>query len=128
MEKLKDIVKVPYYYVGACPNCDSEATGRFIPYYRDADLDYVIQNSLKNGELVAVGDEHEHGNLFCNDCGNVWYGPVKRVFLSLNEIEYQRFVRDTDRILAERKAIKEQEETTEKGGVMTAYKKFMGRL
>lgn len=121
-------IHLPYYYVGRCPDCGSRATGRFVRNHRETDMDYIIESSLKNGELVAPTNDINGENLFCNDCGNIWYGKVDFKWLSLGQIQEERSVRHTEELLIARHQHKEEEQ--EGKGILkkNIFTKFIGKI
>ena len=44
---------MPYYYVPSCPKCGSVITGRFVRARNDNDADWIIDESLRHGEIVS---------------------------------------------------------------------------
>ena len=91
---LKKLIRKPYYYVPACPCCQSMSTGYYVK--EDAiDHSFNTREALKNGELVLPTKEIPYNNAFCLKCGFEWHHQLKVKFLSLAEIEEQKKVRDT---------------------------------
>lgn len=96
----KKLVHKAYYYVPDCPECGSHRTGRFFKDRLTADTDWIINDALKNGELMEPAPEIDpEKQLFCLDCCHTWTEPVYMRLLSLNEIEEEKRRRGTFDIL-----------------------------
>ena len=107
-QKWKNLKIHSYYYVPVCPVCGSQMTGRFILDHRTNDINYIINDALKHGELVRpVGEIPEHKNAFCVECDNEWLADIKFMFISKNQLSEEKRERNTYEILKER--IEEQE-------------------
>lgn len=91
---LKKLIKKPYYYVPACPCCNSFATGYYVKE-NSIDPSFNEREGLKNGELLIAVKEVPNENAFCLDCGFSWHQVLKAKFLSLAEIEEQKQLRKT---------------------------------
>ena len=89
-----------YYMVPPCPECGSRRTGRFIRQpFRQLDQEYVMQESLKNGEIVLLKIEVPEKNAFCTDCGYTWKADISLLRISSDEMEAERMRRGTDKLL-----------------------------
>ena len=99
MLNIESLIKKPYYYVPPCPRCESRMTGRFVQAHKAADTEWVINESLKNGELVEAVPEVGKFNCFCAKCGYKWDDIVSLKFMSLEEIKEEKWVRFTNDIL-----------------------------
>ena len=106
MQTVKDLyrnrLKKPYYYVPPCPNCGSFITGRFVKARNDYDADWLIDESLRHGEIVSPVPDVLSENCFCCDCNATFTGIVKMQWLSLNELDEQKLKRDIYEIWQER--------------------------
>ena len=96
-EFFKNNIKVPYYFVPKCPSCGSYCTGRYVKNHRATENDWMVKESLKNGELIKPIPEILDKTTFCIKCGFEWKGAVTKYYLSLNEIEKQKVIRNTNR-------------------------------
>lgn len=101
MNKLKyrKIVKKPYYYVPPCPHCRSRMTGRYVRAHRATETDWMITESLKNGELIEPVPEIVDETCFCSYCGHSWKGYIETRMLTLEEISEEKRARKTNDIL-----------------------------
>ena len=97
-KSLLDIIKKPYYYVPPCPSCNSPITGRFMKYHRTTETDWMITESLKNGELVRPVPEILEDNAFCLTCGYTWPCKISLKMLSINDIKKEKGKRMTTEI------------------------------
>ena len=79
-----------YHYVPPCPKCGSYKTGRFIYINNQIDVEKIIANNLKKGELSQVqlgfGDELEY-NAYCEDCGIRWMAKIEELPLTEERIK-----------------------------------------
>ena len=91
---FKNLIRKPYYYVPACPCCQSMGTGYYVKE-NSVDPTFTLREALKNGELVLSAKEIPYDNAFCLSCGFTWHQQVKLRFLSLSEIEDQKRMRDS---------------------------------
>lgn len=116
LNKLKQImrkfIKKPYYYVRPCPFCESRMTGRFFRYNRETETEWVINEGLRNGELLSPLPEITTYNCFCTECDAVWYESIPMSFFSLEQIQEEKVARGTNEILGQR--IKEMREYEKK--------------
>ncbi len=125
MDKLNDIIRMPYYYVEKCPYCGSYVTGRYIKLHRKADAEWQIDESLKHGELVRTKAELIGANCFCLDCDRDFSAPVKMKMLSISEIKNEKLRRCTNDILGERY----NDEYHQKAkGLLGLFANFIGKL
>ena len=106
LDKIRKIlynkVKKPYYYVGPCPECGSFETGRFIKYKDVTNTEWMINEALRNGELIEPLPEVTFHNCFCNACGIVWHEEIELKMATLQEIKNQKELRDTNFVLKKR--------------------------
>ena len=87
--QLKSInIKVPYYFVPACPNCGSYVTGRFVE--RNNNIVYEEKNSLKHGEIIAPVANVGINNCFCIECSTRFKYDVKIKFITPSELEFEK--------------------------------------
>ena len=133
MNSLKKFVykyiKKPYYYVPPCPVCGSKVTGRIVSgNHRATERNWMINEALRNGELVLPKIDVEEQNCFCNDCGAAWEQTVELKFLSLDEIAEQKRIRHTSEMLEERYNEIEKEKAEAPGGVVGLFAGFIGKL
>lgn len=126
---LKRIIKKPYYYVSPCPLCESEITGRFVPLHREVDTEWVIKESLKNGEIVNPIKDIEEHNCFCAECDATWFEPISLKMFSLKKIEEEKDKRFTREILKGIEEEKEEEERLKQNnGITGMFTKFAGKF
>ena len=127
MQKIKDLyrnkLKKPYYYVPPCPNCGSLITGRFVKARNDYDADWLIDESLRHGEIVSPVPDVLSENCFCCDCNQTFTGIVKMQWMSLDELDEQKLKRDIYEIWQERISSQEQEKSRD-----SAFKKIVNHL
>ena len=127
MQTVKDLyrnkLKKPYYYVPSCPNCGSFITGRFVKARNDYDADWLIDESLRHGEIVSPVPDVLSENCFCCDCNATFTGIVKMQWLSLNELDEQKLKRDIYEIWQERVSSQGQE-----NGKDSALKRIVNHL
>ncbi len=102
LKGIKDIIKKPYYHVDACPCCGSSRTG-YIKKVRRSDYDneWIVKESLKNGELIRMLPDGYPKNSFCLDCGFEWNSKIKLKMLTLNQIAEQKKKRGTYSLYAD---------------------------
>ena len=95
-EDMKSI----YYYMPPCPRCGSEITGRYIqrPLVK---ADYMVLESLKNGEIVELRKKVPDKNAFCKSCGFEWREAPRVVWIDEDEKEYERAHRKTEKMMQE---------------------------
>lgn len=127
-EKLNSLQILPYYYVPECPLCMSGMTGRIVKNHRHNDIEYVITESLKHGELVKPLPEiPKNKNAFCLRCGHEWNADIEFRLISINEMREEKAARFTNDILAAK-----MEEENEKEGkkkripIFSTIKGFVG--
>lgn len=101
-DNAKKIIKVPYYYVGKCPHCGSMVTGRYVKAARKTDNEWMLDQALKNGEILKTIPELIGANCFCLECGQNFSYPVQRKMLTLAEIKEEKLQRHTIEILNDR--------------------------
>ncbi len=124
---LKDIIRLPYYYVPPCPACGNRMTGRFVKAHRAPDAEYIENMSLKNGELTMVYPPGGKYNCFCALCGFTWNSPIYAKWFTLNEIGEEKIARNIDRILREKKN-DEIEKHKRRKPIISTIAGFFGRF
>lgn len=124
--------KFPYYYVRSCPRCGSRQTGRYVKSSKNPnDNEWMLLQSLKNGEIVEFTSSVPEGNAFCTRCGFSWPEYIRARYVSMEYINNQKSERGTVAILdAERNRINEETISREKNGnkIMSGMRKFMGKI
>lgn len=128
-KKLRGIIRLPYYFVPACPVCGSERTGRYVKFRSEFDDRNASKTTLKNGELIAFTNKVDtEANFFCLDCGCEWseYSPVK--LLSLEEIDKEKKKRCTNEMLDALIESEQEEKAKKKKGIFSSIRGFIGHL
>ena len=97
-----------YYDVPPCPKCGSYRTGRYIRYPRTKEnAEYMIEQSLKHGEIIRFLEKEPIKNAFCEDCGHRWSWSVKVNLVSqeyiLKQIEKRKLQEDINQLEKEKK-------------------------
>lgn len=89
-----------YYYVPPCPECKSRKTGRIIrqPF---TNAGYVMEQSIKNGELVRFERTEPIRNAYCASCGHTWPARIEGKLWADAKIEDEKIARGTDVMYAE---------------------------
>ena len=89
-----------YYYVPPCPDCGSAATGRYVnpPLINK---DYMIIESLQNGEIIRYKSKLKENRCFCTDCGFEWEESPRVVRITDEEKNGERKRRHTEKLLNE---------------------------
>ena len=91
-----------YYMVPKCPECGSQRTGRYVKRpFTQRDCDYMMEESLKNGEIIRFKKQEPVQNAFCMQCGHTWAQRINVVRLTSDEIEDEIMKRKTDYLLNE---------------------------
>lgn len=98
---FKKMIRKPYYYVSPCPLCESKVTGRFVPMHHATEMNWIIEESLKNGEIVSATNEIDEHNCFCMECDATWYEPIPIKLFTLARIDEERKNRLTEEFLNE---------------------------
>ena len=125
IKKIKDFIKVPYYYVGQCPHCGSYITGHYIKAYRRTETEWQIDEALKHGEIVRPKAELIGANCFCLECDNDFSYPVQTKMISLSQMEKEKIRRHTNDFLSERM----RDEYHQKNrGPLAMFINFVGKL
>lgn len=94
------ILKHNYIYVPPCPCCGSEATGRYVKQKKyDKDNKWMIEESYRNGEIIALVPEIGEKNAFCFNCEYTWRARMQNVWLTKDELFHEKQVRGTMDIL-----------------------------
>lgn len=99
LKALINKIKRPYYYVPNCPQCGSRMTGRFMKLPSAYEADWIINESLRNGELVCLVPEVLNHNAYCVECDHTWYADIKVLFLRPEQINIEKIERHTNEIL-----------------------------
>ena len=124
--KLKKFIMKPYYYVPPCPICKSAMTGTFVTAHRATDTNWMINEALRNGEIVKpVEKMPSEANAFCLDCGYTWYAPIHMKMVPISEIENEIVRRHTQEILQIRYAEQAEEE---KGRSWNVVSRYIGKI
>lgn len=125
--KIKNLIKKPYYYVPPCPVCHSDMTGHYVlaQNHRKNDIEWMINDSLKNGELIKLVNRIDEQNCFCVICQTEWYSDISMQFKSLNYIEKEKEKRHTEEILEDR--LSEVKKAKAKG-LIGLFINFVGKL
>lgn len=122
-------IKKPYYYVPECPNCGSCITGKFVKMRGARDTDWMINEALRNGELIAPVPEVLEDTAYCVVCDHTWKADIPCLMLTQGEIDRQKVIRMTNDILASRYAQqKEEEKKKKKIPIIGAFGSFIGKL
>lgn len=106
-------IKIPYHNVPPCPQCGSFVTGEFIKTKWNDDKAWLVDDSLRRGEIVNPVVEMSENNCFCVECGHTWKGSIKVESYSLAQIEEEKKKRHTAVFLADN--IQEKKENRKKG-------------
>ena len=109
-EAYRNKLKMPYYYVPACPKCGSYITGRFVRARNDNDADWIIDESLRHGEIVSPVPKVLSENCFCCECNTTFTGSVEMKWLSMNELDAEKLKRDIYAIWQERQGNDEKKD------------------
>lgn len=133
MKKLRrvigSVIKKPYYYVPACPNCGSHITGKFVRMRGAHDTDWMINEALRNGELIAPVPEVLEDTAYCVECDYTWKAEIQCLMMKQEEIDRQKILRMTNEILASRYAqIKEEEKKKNRTPIIGGFSRFIGKL
>lgn len=115
-EIYRNKLKMPYYYVPSCPKCGSVITGRFVRARNDNDADWIIDESLRHGEIVSPVPKVLSENCFCCECNTTFTGDIEMKWLSLNELDKEKLNRDIYAIWQERKG--DEDNKGDKGSVL----------
>ncbi len=92
----------PYYEVPPCPSCGSVRTGYFVKRAKkDIDNNWIIDNALKNGELISLVDSTQEDDFFCLNCDYTWPGVLGMQLKSREFIDQEATKRGTREILKE---------------------------
>lgn len=124
-DNAKKMIKLPYYYVDNCPSCGSRVTGRYVKASRPVDNEWMIDQALKNGELLKTVPEVLGPNCFCLECGQNFSFPVQRKMLTIDEIKEEKIERHTVEILNDRLSDEYHQKAT---GVLGLFINFVGKI
>ena len=91
-------MKQLYYMIYPCPVCGSRRTGRVVRRPLSG-ADYMMHESLKNGEIIRFAQKEPVANAFCLDCGHVWPQTAVAVWLTADEVESEKAARGTETML-----------------------------
>lgn len=129
MVNYKSLIRKPYYYVPPCPSCNSRMTGRFVRLHREVETEWMIDEALRNGELIDPQPDLPHDNAFCVECGYTWMEDIPVKFLSLSQIAEEKAARHTSTILKGRyERHKEFRRQNRKSGIIGMITRFVGKL
>lgn len=83
-----------YYYIPPCPVCGSRRTGRYVrrPF---SGAGYMMEKSLKAGELIRFRSKEPEKNAYCEKCGHEWPCLVETKFLTKEEMLDEQEARGT---------------------------------
>ena len=109
---FRNQIKRPYYYVPPCPYCGSLVTGRFMKARNDYDADWMIDESLRHGEIISPVPNVLSENCFCCECNSTYTGIVEFKLFSADELDEQKFNRNINDIWQARNAEKAQKQET----------------
>lgn len=132
VEKIKDKIKKPYYFVPQCPSCGSWRTGRFMKSKSEYDNNWIKKESLKNGEYVEFLPElPDEYNAFCYDCEALLQADIPLLMLPGSLIKEQKKIRETEleyaaqcNVMKEIKAEKEKK----RGFLTNSVCNFIGHI
>ncbi len=122
---FRKIIKKPYYYVGECPYCGSAITGRYVKARRVTENEWIIDEGLKNGELIKTIPELLGANCFCLECGTNFSYPVHMKMVSLEEIKQEKIKRHTIELLGERLSDDYHQKAD---GLLGTFINFVGKI
>lgn len=127
-----NLIRKPYYYVPPCPCCGSRLTGRFVKEHRVTEHDWMLKETLKNGELIkALPVLPEYETAFCVNCEYTWRAQVELKLLTINEINEERMARMTDVIYYDLFTTEEEKERNaklKKNFIVNHVTKFVGKI
>lgn len=114
-----------YYMVPRCKECGSYKTGRYVvpPRFHK---EYMMIESLKNGEIIQFRAKEPLKNAFCLNCGHEWIQKVEISRLSAEEKEEQIIRRGTEEMLndyIERNHLNDKKKSIF-GGIFSGLTKF----
>lgn len=90
--------KAFYYYVPKCPNCGSRITGKYVKEQKkEDDARYIMETSLKHGELITFVPNVPYENCYCENCGHEWHYNVDVKWISKERIEEEKIARGTEK-------------------------------
>ena len=121
--KIKNLIKKPYYYVPPCPSCGSHVTGRFVRMRGQNDNDWMINEALKNGELISLVPEVLNKTAYCVECDYTWYTDIQLKFLNNEQIKEQKTERYTNEALTMRMNALAEEKKKKKGLISRLIKR-----
>ena len=128
---IHDNIRHPYYYVPPCPQCGSRMTGRYVKTHRNTTTDWVINDSLKHGELVKPLPELPiYKNSFCVECGHEWNASIRLIFPTNKQIMLEKEERRTIDILASRydELRREERVSKKRGGILGIIPRYIGKI
>lgn len=119
IDKIKSVIRIPYYYVPPCPICGSVRTGRYVRIHSVVNDEYSNKMSLKNGELTKFTNSVDPDKqFFCSSCGAEWSELSSIKWLSLAQIDEEKKKRETGGLLDELLNEEKEEKKNRKGGPM----------
>lgn len=84
-----------YYYIEPCPRCKSRKTGRYVKQPLTGG-GYMMEESLKAGELIRFLPFEPVKNGYCLTCGYEWHTRAKLKFWSNEKVREEQTVRGTE--------------------------------
>lgn len=122
--RIMNKIKIPYHNVPPCPKCGSFVTGEFIKMKWNDDKKWLVNDSLKRGEIINPVVEMTENNCFCVECGYAWNENINVENYSLAQIEEEKKKRHTATFLADNlQYIKEHR----KKGLSGLFINFIGK-
>lgn len=120
-----------YYYVPPCPECGSHMTGRYVKGYNSYEADWMINESLRKGELITLVPEIKEKNCYCTECDAEWYSDIK--FMVINGLRLEKEIEDrhTKEILQMRYDVQNQnqkEKEANRSAVTNSISRFIGKI
>lgn len=100
--ELYDKRPVLYYFVPPCPECGGRKTGRYVRMpLTKLDTRYVMDESLKHGELIRMVEKVPVSNAFCTECGAEWPEHIYAKMYPAWKVEKEKIIRNTNAKYAE---------------------------
>lgn len=107
----KSYLRKPYNYVPPCPACGDRMTGTYFNNSDVSQVNWIIEEALRNGELLKPGTEDQESLAFCCNCGFEWEHKRTTQWLTLSEIDREKSARQTVEILSQRLSEKQPKKT-----------------
>lgn len=131
MINFKKIIRKPYYYVPPCPACKSYLTGRFVLLHRNIETEWMIDEALRNGEIINPQPEIPRHNAFCLNCDYTWLEDIRLKLFTIARISEEKENRSTNIILKDRYLKNneaEKERNQKRSAIIKPFIKFIGKL